>query len=114
MASAKPKPDPKPDNDDGYNVEQIDEVIHGRVRLGVVAYLAATETADFNTLKDKLGVTEGTLSVHLRKLEQAGYIAIEKTFRDRRPLTRAKLTADGRKAFKRYLDALGRLTGLTD
>jgi DNA-binding MarR family transcriptional regulator len=71
------------------------------------------EIADFTTLKDKLAVTEGTLSVHLRKLEEAGYIAIEKTFRDRRPLTRTKLTPEGRKAFKRYLDALGKMTGLS-
>jgi DNA-binding MarR family transcriptional regulator len=100
--------------DDGFDISRIDEVIHGRVRLGVMAYLAATDAAEFNELRDKLAVNEGTLSVHLRKLEEAGYIAIEKTFRDRRPLTRAKLTPEGRKAFKRYLDALGRLTGLSD
>jgi DNA-binding MarR family transcriptional regulator len=95
-----------------YSVEQIDDVIHGRVRLGVMAYLAAADRAEFNELKRKIGATDGTLSVHLRKLEEAGYIAIEKTFRDRRPLTSAKLTPDGRKAFRAYLDALGRLTGL--
>jgi DNA-binding MarR family transcriptional regulator len=99
---------------EGFDIEQIDDVIHGRVRLGVMAYLAASDVAEFNELKAKLGATDGTLSVHLRKLEEAGYIAIEKTFRDRRPLTRAKLTTEGRKAFKRYLDALGKLTGLSD
>ena len=99
---------------EGFDIEQIDDVIHGRVRLGVMAYVAASDVAEFNELKAKLGATDGTLSVHLRKLEEAGYIAIEKTFRDRRPLTRAKLTAEGRKAFKRYLDALGKLTGLSD
>lgn len=97
---------------DAFDIEKIDEVIHGRVRLGVMAYLAATDAAEFNQLKEKLGATDGTLSVHLRKLEEAGYIEIEKTFRDRRPLTRAKLTAQGRKAFRAYLDALGKLTGL--
>ena len=97
---------------DAFDIEKIDEVIHGRVRLGVMAYLAATDAAEFNQLKEKLGATDGTLSVHLRKLEEPGYIAIEKTFRDRRPLTRARLTAQGRKAFKAYLDALGKLTGL--
>ena len=99
---------------EGFDIEQIDDVIHGRVRLGVMAYLAASDMAEFNQLKAKLGATDGTLSVHLRKLEEAGYIAIEKSFRDRRPLTRAKLTSEGRKAFKRYLDALGKLTGLSD
>ncbi|HEY7799477.1 MAG TPA: transcriptional regulator [Hyphomonadaceae bacterium] len=99
---------------DGFDIEQIDDLIHGRVRLGVMAYLAASDMAEFNQLKAKLGATDGTLSVHLRKLEEAGYIAIEKTFRDRRPLTRARLTPEGRKAFRRYLDALGKLTGLSD
>ena len=96
-----------------FDIEKIDEVIHGRVRLGVMAYLAAADTAEFNTLKDKIGATDGTLSVHLRKLEEAGYIAIDKSFRNRRPLTTARITSDGRKAFKRYLDALGKLTGLS-
>lgn len=102
---------PRPLRDD-FNVEHIDDVIHGRVRLGVMAYLAASDVAEFNELKTKVGATDGTLSVHLRKLEEAGYISIEKTFRDRRPLTRAKLTPEGRKAFRVYLDALGKLTGL--
>ncbi|HEV7689974.1 MAG TPA: transcriptional regulator [Hyphomonadaceae bacterium] len=95
-----------------FDIAQIDDVIHGRVRLGVMAYLAASDAAEFNTLKEKVGATDGTLSVHLRKLEEAGYIAIDKSFRNRRPLTTARLTPDGRKAFKRYLEALGRLTGL--
>ena len=99
---------------EGFDIDQIDDVIHGRVRLGVMAYLAASDVAEFNELKAKLGATDGTLSVHLRKLEEAGYIAIEKTFRDRRPLTRASLTAEGRRAFKRYVDALVKLTGLSD
>ncbi len=97
-----------------FSIGRIDEVIHGRVRLGVVAYLAAVEEADFNTLKAKLEVTEGTLSVHLRKLEDAGYIAIEKSFRGRRPLTQARLTPAGRAAFRGYLDAIGKLAGLGD
>lgn len=95
-----------------FDIDKIDEVIHGRVRLGVMAYLAAAGVAEFNQLKEKLNATDGTLSVHLRKLKEAGYIAIEKTFRDRRPLTRATLTRSGREAFARYLKALGNLTGL--
>jgi DNA-binding MarR family transcriptional regulator len=95
-----------------FDIAQIDDVIHGRVRLGVMAFLAAADAADFNTLKEKVGATDGTMSVHLRKLEEAGYIAIDKSFRNRRPLTTARLTPEGRKAFKRYLEALGRLTGL--
>jgi DNA-binding MarR family transcriptional regulator len=97
---------------DDFDISGIDEVVHGRVRLGVMAYLMAAEVADFNTLKAKLEATDGTLSVHLRKLEQAGYIAIEKSFRDRKPLTQARLTPQGRAAFRRYLDAMSRLAGL--
>ncbi len=98
---------------ENFDIEQIDDVIHGRIRLGVMAYLAAVDAAEFNELKARLGATDGTLSVHLRKLEEAGYIVIEKSFRNRRPLTTAGLTAEGRRAFKRYLGALGKLTGLT-
>jgi DNA-binding MarR family transcriptional regulator len=99
---------------DDFDIGKIDEVIHGRVRLGIMAYLMAAEVADFNTLKAKLETTDGTLSVHMRKLEDAGYVTIEKTFRGRRPLTRIRVTAAGRKAFRRYLDAMGKLAGLGD
>jgi DNA-binding MarR family transcriptional regulator len=95
-----------------FDIGKIDEVIHGRVRLGVMAFLTATEIADFNTLKDALSVTEGTLSVHLRKLEEAGHIRILKGFRGRRPLTQAKLTPKGRRAFAKYLDTMAELVDL--
>ena len=97
-----------------FPIRGIDEVIHGRVRLGVMAYLAAAGTAEFTTLKTALEVTDGTLSVHLRKLEDAGYIEIEKSFRARRPLTQARLTAKGREAFRAYVDAIGRIARLDD
>jgi len=97
---------------DDFDIGKIDEVIHGRVRLGVMAYLMAAGVADFNTLKAKLETTDGTLSVHLRKLEDAGYVAIEKSFRNRKPLTEARLTPKGEKAFRHYLDAIGKLAGL--
>jgi DNA-binding MarR family transcriptional regulator len=97
-----------------FDIARIDEIIHGRVRLGVMAYLCAEPAAEFTALKTKLKVTEGTLSVHLRKLEQAGYVAIEKTYKGRRPLTRIHLTAEGKAAFHAYLDAIGRLAGLRD
>jgi DNA-binding MarR family transcriptional regulator len=93
-----------------FNVGQLDDVIHGRLRLGIMAYLAQnTEVAEFNELKEILEATQGNLSVHLRKLEDAGYISIEKSFLSRKPLTRVRLTTKGRKAFVSYLDAIGRL-----
>jgi DNA-binding MarR family transcriptional regulator len=97
-----------------FNIVEIDEVIHSRVRLGVMAYLMAADAADFNTLKAKLDTTDGTLSVHLRKLEDAGYIVIEKSFRNRRPLTETRLTRSGRRAFRTYLNAIAKLAQLGD
>jgi len=94
-----------------FDPSAIDEVIHGRVRLGIMAYLADVEVADFNTLKTVLGATPGNLSIQLRKLEDASYIAIEKSFVRRKPLTRARITRTGRKAFAAYLDAIGKLIG---
>ena len=90
---------------------KIDDVIHGRMRLGIMVYLADVETADFTELKTVLEATQGNLSVHLKKLEEAGYVAIVKSFRDNKPLTRVTLTPSGRKAFAAYLDALGGLIG---
>ena len=90
---------------------RIDEVIHGRMRLGIMVYLADVETSDFTELKTVLEATQGNLSVHLKKLEEAGYVAIDKSFRDNKPLTRITLTGEGRAAFAAYLEALGCLIG---
>jgi DNA-binding MarR family transcriptional regulator len=92
-----------------FDIGQIDDVIHGRIRLGIVAYLASAEVADFNELKSALEATQGNLSVHLRKLEEAGYVAIEKGFLGRKPQTRVRLTPAGRKAFGAYLKAMSKL-----
>jgi DNA-binding HxlR family transcriptional regulator len=92
-----------------FDIGKIDDVIHGRLRLGIMAYLADAEVADFNELKDLLEATQGNLSVQLRKLEDAGYIAIEKSFLGRKPLTRARITETGTKAFRAYLETMARL-----
>lgn len=94
-----------------FDPSKIDDVIHGRIRLGIMAYLADVEVADFNTLKAVLSATQGNLSIQLRKLEDAGYVAIEKSFLGRKPLTRARITASGRRAFGAYLEAIGKLIG---
>ena len=91
---------------DDFDIERLDDVIHGRLRLGVMAYLSTAERSDFNTLKTKLAATDGNLSVHLRKLEEAGYVRIDKSFAGKKPLTEAVLTEAGRQAFIRYLDAM--------
>ena len=92
-----------------FDVDAIDDVIHSRLRLGIMAYLAKAEAADFSELKTALKATQGNLSIQLRKLEDAGYLTIDKSFVDRKPLTRAQLTRAGRKAFLAYLDAMAKL-----
>jgi DNA-binding MarR family transcriptional regulator len=94
---------------DGFDINGIDEIIHGRLRLGVMAYLSTAAAAEFNELKARLQTTDGNLSVHLRKLEEAGYVGIEKSFVRRKPNTRVRLTEKGRQAFLGYLDAIDRL-----
>jgi DNA-binding MarR family transcriptional regulator len=94
-----------------FDIGKLDDVIHGRVRLGVMAYLADAGVADFTELKNLLDVTQGNLSVHLRKLEEAGYVSIDKSFLDRKPLTRARMTDAGRTAFAAYLEAIAKLVG---
>lgn len=90
----------------GFDYREIDDVIHGRVRLSVMAYLSGAGAADFNELKVKIGGTDGNLSVHLRKLEDAKYVRVEKTFRDRKPRTVCHLTAKGREAWIAYIERL--------
>ncbi|MCI0435759.1 MAG: transcriptional regulator [Gemmatimonadetes bacterium] len=82
----------------------LDRLIHERVRLGIVSALAVNATLSFNDLKQLLDVTDGNLSVHARKLEEAGYVRCRKTFEGRVPHTEYTLTDDGRRALRRYLD----------
>ena len=96
---------------DDFDIGRIDDVIHGRVRLGIMAALSGVETADFATLKARLQTTDGNLSVHLRKLEEAGFVEVAKRFVGRKPLTEASMTEEGRKAFVAYLDAMAGLVG---
>ena len=93
---------------------RIDEVIHGRMRLGIMVYLSDADSADFTELKTVLEATQGNLSVHLKKLEEAGYVAIAKSFVNNKPLTRVSITQQGRRAFAAYLDAIGALIGGKD
>lgn len=90
----------------GTLLEGLDDIIHGRLRLGVMAFLASSDAASFGELKTAIGASDGNLSAHLRKLEDAGYIAIDKSFRNRRPLTTASLTPKGRTAWRAYLEKM--------
>lgn len=82
----------------------LDRLIHERVRLGIVSALAASPSMTFVELKDALGLTDGNLSVHARRLEEAGYVACTKGYEGRVPKTQYALTAAGRAALTRYLD----------
>lgn len=82
----------------------LDRLIHERLRLGIVSALAVNDHLSFNELKRLLRTTDGNLSVHARKLEEAGYIACEKHFEGRLPKTDYRLTPPGRRALERYLD----------
>lgn len=82
----------------------LDNLIHERMRLGIVSALAANESLTFNELKDLLKTTDGNVSVHARRLEDADYIACTKSFDGRIPRTEYRLTAQGREALGHYLD----------
>ena len=83
---------------------ELDRVIHERMRLGIVSALAASESLTFNELKRLLNTSDGNVSVHARKLEEAEYITCTKSFDGRIPRTEYRLTPAGRKAFEKYLD----------
>ncbi|HEY0553366.1 MAG TPA: transcriptional regulator [Thermoanaerobaculia bacterium] len=82
----------------------LDRFIHERMRLGIVSALAVNDHLSFNDLKKLLKTTDGNLSVHARKLEEAGYVSCEKYFEGRMPKTEYRLTSPGRRALERYLD----------
>lgn len=85
-------------------VGDLDRLIHEKVRLKIVSALAVNQSLTFNDLKRLLGTTDGNLSVHARKLEDAGYITCTKSFEGRMPKTEYALSSTGRKAFEKYLD----------
>jgi DNA-binding transcriptional ArsR family regulator len=91
----------------------LDRLIHERMRLGIVSALAVNESLTFNDLKKLLNTTDGNLSVHARKLEEAGYIACSKYFDGRLPKTEYRLSAQGRQALERYLDHMEALIRAT-
>ena len=92
--------------DDLPEVGEIDRLIHEPVRLLLMAHLYVVESADFLFLMNQLGLTFGNLSSHMSKLEEAGYILIEKTYRGKRPYTLVRLSEKGRMVFKNYMQQM--------
>ena len=97
----------------GSRAAELDRLIHERVRLGIVSALAVNDALSFNQLKALLKTTDGNLSVHARRLEEAQYITCAKSFEGRIPKTEYRLTAAGRRALERYLDHMEALIHAT-
>jgi len=87
-------------------IPDLDPLIHAPNRLAVMSLLSGVESAEFTFIRDAAGITDGNLSTHLKKLEEAGYVKISKSYRGRRPLTTVGMTGKGKKAFDDYLDTL--------
>ncbi len=87
-------------------IEKLDRIIHEPGRLRIMTLLAATESLGFKELKEQLGMTDGNLCVHMRTLEESGYISVRKSFVNRKPRTEYSLTPVGRQAFREYIQTL--------
>jgi len=85
---------------------ELDPILHSQLRLSIISLLMGIKSAEFTYLAEKTGATKGNISVQLKKLEEAGYISITKSFRDNYPLTTCRITSQGRAAFEKYVDAL--------
>jgi DNA-binding MarR family transcriptional regulator len=94
---------------DGFDIGGLDDAIHGKIRLAVMAYLSGAGSAAFPALKLAVGTSDGNLSVHVRKLEEAGHVAISKAFEGKKPVTTIHLTDAGREAWIAYLGQLQQL-----
>jgi DNA-binding MarR family transcriptional regulator len=90
-------------------IQNINKAFDHRIRLGIMSILMVNESADFSTLKELLGVTDGNLASHAKALESENYIAIEKQFIGKKPNTSYRATTEGKKAFKDHIDALEKL-----
>jgi DNA-binding MarR family transcriptional regulator len=101
---AAPKPVPVPRPAQTSDDARFDRLVYERVRLGIMSALAVNERLTFNELKSLFDVSDGNLSAHARKLEEAGYLECTKSFEGRRPKSEYRITATGRKALHRYLE----------
>jgi DNA-binding MarR family transcriptional regulator len=89
-----------------FNYQEIDDVIHSRIRTAIMAVLISVDEAEFTFIREKINATDGNLSVHLKKLEEHSYISVKKEFIDRKPVSRYRITDIGRKAFELYIKKL--------
>jgi DNA-binding HxlR family transcriptional regulator len=92
-----------------FDHQQLDEIIHSRIRLAIMALLIGLEEAEFTFIREKVNTTDGNLSIHLKKLEEVDYLSVKKEFINRKPMTTYKLTQKGHKAFEIYVSKLEQL-----
>ena len=104
-------PNESDDKDIDLDLDAVDDTIHGRLRMGIMAYLSAVNPASFPELLEKTGTSNGNLSTHLTKLESAGFVEQEKGFKGKRPQTLVHLTKAGRQAWINYLEAMKNILG---
>jgi len=91
-----------------FDYRSLDEIFHSRIRLAIVSVLVGAGEADFTSIRDAIGATDGNLTTHMRKLEDSGYVEARKGYVGRKPLTSYRLTESGRKAFSSYVENLAR------
>jgi DNA-binding transcriptional ArsR family regulator len=101
----------KDQNKEAANLPELDKVVHEPARLKILAYLSVVKSADFVFLLSRTGLTYGNLSSHMSKLEEAGYIEVEKEIKDKRPHTMLSISAAGRTAFNDYRQNMLKLLG---
>lgn len=97
-----------------FDYNELDDIIHARIRLAIMTILLTRGKTDFATLKKQTKTSDGNLSTHLRKLEDAKYIDLEKSFLERKPITIYWLSAKGKKAYANYIETLERLVKIKD
>ena len=89
-----------------YNYQEIDDVIHSRIRTAIMAVLVSVDEAEFTFIREKINATDGNLSVHLKKLEDHNYVSVRKEFIERKPVSKYRITETGKKAFEDYIKKL--------
>ncbi len=92
-----------------FDYQQLDDIIHSRIRLAIMALLVSLDSAPFVYIRDQINASDGNLSVHIRKLEEVNYVSSSKKFVDRKPVTTFSITELGRSAFEAYVDRMSAL-----
>ena len=100
------------ENEKSFDYKELDDIIHARIRLAIMTILITRGESDFGTLKNKTRTTDGNLSTHLRKLENAEYIEVSKVFANRKPVSNYKVSKKGKKAYSEYLKKLEDLVNI--